>query len=128
MITFTVSDLKKMNGALGEFCDELRTCNVDDDRVFESKLVSCELISNVLRHGGVEAQFTGRVSSEYIEITVTSECFGKINPRAELPDVFSESGRGLYIVRTLCRGEITVNGGEIKVILKRQLFKFFYIP
>ncbi len=119
MITFTVSDLKKMNASLVEFCDELKTLDVDDDRVFESRLVSCELISNVLRHGGVEARFCGGVSGDVIEITVTSEKFGEVNPRAELPDVFAESGRGLYIVRTLCRGEITVNGGEIKVILKK---------
>lgn len=119
MATFTISDLKKMNGALVEFCEELKTCNVDDDRVFESKLVSCELISNVLRHGGVEANFCGRVSGDSIEIVVTSEKFGEINPRADLPDVFAESGRGLYIVRTLCRGEITVNGGEVKVVLKK---------
>lgn len=121
MITFTVSDLKKMNSSLVDFCEELKTQDVDDDKVFESKLVSCELISNVLRHGGVEARFSGGVSGDIIEITVTSEKFGEVNPNAELPDdVFAESGRGLYIVRTLCRGEITVNGGEIKVILKKQ--------
>lgn len=119
MATFTISDLKKMNGALVQFCEELKTCNVDDDRVFESRLVSCELISNVIRHGGVEAKFNGRVEGEYIEITVTSEKFGEVNPSPELPDVFAESGRGLYIVRTLCRGEISVNGGEIKVLLKK---------
>ncbi len=121
MITFKIDDLKNMNAALKAFCDELKVSNVADDTVFDSRLVSCELISNVLRHGGIEAVFTGEVCGGCVRITVSSEQFGKINPESPLPeDVFAESGRGLYIVRTLCHGDITVNGGEIKVTLKNK--------
>ncbi len=117
MVTFKVDDLKNMNGALAAFCEELRLSEVDEDAVFHSRLVSCELISNVLRHGGVEACFTGGRLGNHIKITVSSEQFGIVNPNPTLPDVFAESGRGLYIVRTLCKGQITVDGGKITVLI-----------
>ncbi len=120
MVTFKVSDLTKMNEMLASFCEELRERNVCDDTVFESRLVSCELLSNVLRHGGIEAEFNCKLVGNRIEITVASAQFGAINPNPKLPDVFAESGRGLYIVRTLCKGDISINGGEIKVVLQNK--------
>ena len=38
-----------------------------------------------------------------------------------VPDVFAESGRGLYIVKSLCTGEIERGeDGEIRVCIKRR--------
>ncbi len=54
LITFKVDNLKNMNAELKSFADFLRLSGADDDDIFASKLVSCELITNVIRHGGDE--------------------------------------------------------------------------
>ncbi len=52
MITFKVDNLKNMNSELRAFADFLKLNAICDDDVFASRLVSCELITNVIRHGG----------------------------------------------------------------------------
>ena len=121
MINFKVDNLINMHDELKAFTDFLRLSGVCDDDIFASKLISCELLTNVIRHGGDEAEFTGSLISGGIEITVTADSLKGVDIRGEMPDVFSESGRGFYIVKNMCRGEIERGPhGEIKVFLKRQ--------
>ena len=119
MITFRVDDLKKLNECLKPFLDYLRSADVNDDDVFDSRLVSCELITNVIRHLGEEAEFKGTLNADDIVITVSSpgtDC-NKLN--ACLPDVFAEGGRGLYIIKAICSG-ISSDGCSVKVSMKRH--------
>ena len=120
MINFKVDNLKNMGSQLKTFVDFLRLAGADDEDIFASKLVSCELITNVIRHGGDEAEFTGSLSGDVITITVTAESFKGLDISRPAPDVFAESGRGLYIVKSICsdieRGEC----GEIKVMIRRH--------
>ncbi|MDE6613237.1 MAG: ATP-binding protein [Clostridia bacterium] len=121
MISFKVDNLMNMRGELKAFTDFLRTSGVCDDDIFASKLISCELLTNVIRHGGDAAQFTGAVMADGVVITVTAESLKNVDIRGEMPDVFSESGRGFYIVKNMCRGEIERGPhGEVRVFLKRQ--------
>jgi anti-sigma regulatory factor (Ser/Thr protein kinase) len=108
MITFKVENLKEMNSALQSFVNFLKKQSIPDETMFDSKLVSCELITNVLRHCGESATFCAEVKGQTIYITVSSEvCQGeqcqKHLQEPVLPDVFAESGRGLYIVKALCQ-------------------------
>lgn len=122
MITFKVDNLKLMHDALKEFTDFLKTAGADEDDVFASKLVSCELITNVIRHGGDEAEFTGSLTGDKIFITVAAESLKGVDVGGKAPDVFAESGRGLYIVKCFSYGEIERgDGGEIKVAIKRHV-------
>lgn len=120
MITFKVEDLKNMNAQLKAFSDFLRSLNVSEDDVFLCRLVSCELIANVIRHGGEAADFTGELLSDKISITVTAESQKNVNLTPPIPDVFAESGRGLYIINA-----VSLNGinrgerGELRVYIKR---------
>ena len=120
MINFKVDNLKNMGSQLKTFVDFLRLSGADDEDIFASKLVSCELITNVIRHGGDEAEFTGTLSGDKITITVTAESFKGLDISRPAPDVFAESGRGLYIINSICsdieRGEC----GEIKVVIMRH--------
>ena len=50
MITFKVDNLKNMNDCLKPFLDFLLRSGVTDDDVFDSRLVSCELITLSLIH------------------------------------------------------------------------------
>ena len=120
MINFKVDNLKNMSSQLKTFVDFLRLSGADDEDIFASKLVSCELITNVIRHGGDEAEFTGSLSGDTITITVTADSFKDLDISRPAPDVFAESGRGLYIIKSICSDIERGDRGEIKVIIKRH--------
>ena len=82
--------------------------------------MSCELITNVIRHGGDEAEFTGTLTGDAIEITVSAQSLVGLDLSRSAPDVFAESGRGLYIVKCFCKEIRAGEGGEIKVAIKRE--------
>ena len=123
MISFKVDSLKNMSTQLKTFADFLRLSGADDEDIFASKLVSCELITNVIRHGGDEAEFTACLSGDTIMITVTAESFKGVDMTRPAPDVFAESGRGLYIVKSICSDIERGERGEIKVIIRRHCNK-----
>lgn len=115
MITFEIDDIKEMNAELWRFIEYLEGSGVDADSVFDSRLVSCELITNVLRHCGGSALFSGILSDGEITITVCSSSpTGKISV-PDLPEVFAESGRGLYIVNAISGGNVKIAGGNVTV-------------
>lgn len=118
MITFKVDNLINMNSALQVFLDFLQKQKVTEDALFNSRLVSCELITNVVRHTGKTAVFTGEIKGEIIEIRVKSDSPEKIDLNVTLPDVFAEHGRGLYIIKSICFGDVEQANGEIKVNIK----------
>ena len=120
MISFKVDNLKNMNSELKAFVEFLRVAGASDDDIFAGKLVSCELITNVIRHGGDEAEFTGTLSGDTIMITVTAESFKELDICRPAPDVFAESGRGLYIIKSICSDIERGERGEIKVIIRRH--------
>ncbi len=120
MISFKVDNLKNMGANVKTFVDFLRLSGADDEDIFASKLVTCELITNVIRHGGDEAEFTGTLSGDTITITVTAESFKGLDVARPAPDVFAESGRGLYIIRSICSCIERGDSGEIKVIIRRH--------
>lgn len=75
-------------------------------------------MTNAIRHGGAEAAFEGEILADRIRITVTS-ADGSFAISATLPDLMSESGRGLYIVKSVCIGEIERDGKALTVYIKR---------
>lgn len=121
MITFKVDNLKNMNSELRQFAEFLRLSGVGDDDIFASRLVSCELITNVIRHGGDEAVFCGSLSCDRIKITVAAESLKDVSLEGKAPDVFAESGRGLYIVKSFISGDILRGeSGEVIVFIDRK--------
>jgi hypothetical protein len=120
MITFEVDNLINMNCALQNFIDYLKGLNVKEDELFDCRLVSCELITNVIRHCGETASFKGAMRGNNIVISVSSKSSEGVEIVPTLPDVFAESGRGLYIVNAISDGHIKVVGNEIRVVIKRK--------
>lgn len=119
-VAFKVDNLNNMSSALSDFADFLRGQQFVDEDVFASRLVSCELITNVIRHSGEEAEFVAELFPDKIIIKVMAKGLDGVNIRTEVPDVFAESGRGLYIIR--CFGEIeTVAEGGLAVCIKRHI-------
>ena len=120
MISFKVEDLSDMNASLKEFVDLLESENVDADCVFDSHLIACELISNVLKHCKEAAHFCGYLTGEEVVISVHGESSVGVIPAPTLPEALAESGRGLYIINAVSGGNVTVQGNEVKVIIKRK--------
>ncbi len=117
MITFKVDNLKNMNAELKAFADFLRSRDIADEQVFLSRLVSCELITNVIRHGGEAALFRGTVLVDKIEISVRAQSLDGVNLNPSLPDVLAENGRGMYIIKSV--GEVERGAaGELRVYIK----------
>ncbi|MCM1546480.1 MAG: ATP-binding protein [Clostridiales bacterium] len=117
MITFEVDDIRDMNAELAQFLRYLKSFGVDEDAVFDSRLISCELITNVLRHCGGSACFSGVFDNGEIVISVRAE-----NPSGkicvpDLPSALAEGGRGLYIVNAISGGNVIISGGDVTVKL-----------
>ncbi len=118
MVNFKVNDLKKMNESLREFAEYLRSQSVAEEDIFASRLVSCELISNVIIHSGKTAEFCGELSGGGITVTVTAGDFKDVELNPSLPSVFAESGRGMYIVNCICGGDMVRLSNGLKVFIK----------
>ena len=118
MITFKVDDLKEMSARLKAFAEDLRGFGVAEEDIFASRLVSSELISNVIIHGGTGAELNCELLDGKICIRVLSPSFNGVNLNPPKPDVLSESGRGMYIIRSVCLGEIERDGDGVRVYIK----------
>lgn len=118
MVTFKVENLKDMNARLKAFAEFLRLSDVCDDDIFASRLVSCELISNVIIHSGEAAEFTGEILSDRISITVLASGLDGVNLHPALPDVLAESGRGMYIINSVCLGDVERRDGGLRVFIE----------
>lgn len=119
MIEFVVCEIEEMNGELNRFVNYLQSAEVDEDAVFYSRLVSCELITNVLRHCSGSAKLLAELSESGVKITVCASVPSGVIAIPSLPDVLAESGRGLYIVNAVSGGNVTIDGGDVTVIIKR---------
>lgn len=109
-----------MNSELSAFVEFLKSQQLADEDVFLSRLVSCELISNVIRHGGETAEFKGELLVDKISITVTAQSQAGINLTPSKPSVLSEGGRGLYIINAVSMNGIErLSDGELRVFIKR---------
>ena len=89
MMTFAVDNLTEMHRSLQRFAEYLRGAGLDEDDVFNSRLVGCELLTNVIRHCGHTAFFSGGVEGELIVISVSSEGAKKFELCRGLPDALA---------------------------------------
>ncbi len=120
MITFKVDNLKSMSAQLSAFAELLKTAAVCEDDIFLSRLVSSELISNAIRHGGEEAEFRCEICVDRINITVRASSFEGVELNPPPPSALAESGRGFYIINSVSLNGIECGeGGTLTVAIKR---------
>ena len=115
MVSFVISDLKAMNESLKEFAEYLRLMRVDEEDVFASRLVSCELITNVIIHSGQAAEFRGELAGADIAISVIANGMENVDLNPSLPDAFAESG-----VNCICGGNVERRDGGLHAVIKRK--------
>lgn len=115
---FEVKTKKALAEALSGLCEYLSGYGVSDGSVFDSKLVVSELVGNVLRHSDGVATLSGKVKDGFVELTVRSTVAFCPPEKSRCPDVFSESGRGLFIVDNVCAERTFSEDGSICVRIK----------
>ena len=118
MIVFKVKDSSMLQEVLEELTKFLIHEGISNERVFDSKLVACELLGNVLRHTESETGLYGEIKDGHIELKVFSSMPFETPKKIVCSDVFSEHGRGLFLVNELCEGQIFSEMDGIRVRLK----------
>ena len=103
---FKVKNYATLQTALDRLCEFLSEQNVHADSVFDSKLVACELLGNVLKYTDGEAGLHSEVKEDVIELKVLSDTFFALPEKIVCSELFAESGRGLFLVNTLCEGQV----------------------
>ncbi len=120
-MVFEVENEKTMQAAISEFCRFLTAQNVSSETVFNTRLVATELLGNVFRHtNDSKAVFGALIQDGFIELTVHSNTAYRPPKNSKLPELFSEHGRGLYLVDSVCVERLETAEGGILVRIKRM--------
>jgi len=100
--SFQCQDARRAEHVRGHFLAFLHTFAADSSDFAAAELIFGELVGNVVRHapGRINIRLDWTGSDAILWVADTGEGF---ESRSRLPDAFSESGRGLFIVSTLAR-------------------------
>lgn len=97
---FHASDAHTAHAARGEVGEYLRAFG-DEVNVFTSELIVGELLANTVEHAPGLVHLTVDWSDDHPLLIVRDNGPGLRSLAAELPDVYSEGNRGLYLIKTL---------------------------
>jgi len=101
-----VKNYATLQAALDGLCAFLSEQGVGQDDVFDGKLVACELLGNVLKYTDGEAGLRCEIKDECIELKVLSDTFFELPENIVCSGLFAENGRGLFLVKTVCDGQV----------------------
>ncbi|MBR2441669.1 MAG: hypothetical protein IKB20_01155 [Clostridia bacterium] len=117
-MVFKVKDYTAMQEALVALCAFLEGEQIPKERVFDAKLAACELMGNALKYAGGETGVESEIKDGYIQLKIYSKRFFALPEKVVCADLFSEHGRGLFLVNELCRGEMTAEEDGIRVRIR----------
>ena len=115
---FKVKNYATMQNALEKLCEYLSGMGISDEQIFDSKLIACELLGNVLKYTDGESGLHGEIENGFIRLKIISEEYFALPEKIVCSDVFSEHGRGLFLTDKLCGGRIASDDEGITVLLK----------
>jgi anti-sigma regulatory factor (Ser/Thr protein kinase) len=113
-----IQNIEALQKALQQLANTLEQEGLSEENIFDSKLVACELLSNVLRHTDSETGLISQVADGHIELKILSEVFFKVPEKITCSDLNAEHGRGLFLVEQLCAGAIESEKDGIRVRIK----------
>ncbi len=113
-----VKNYDSMQVALEALCSFLRVQGVSSDCIFDSKLVACELLGNVLRHSNGAARLQGEIKDGFLELKILTDDVFPITECNVCADVLSEHGRGLFLVREVCEQRVFNEEDGVRVCIK----------
>lgn len=117
-MVFEIENYAAMQSAIAEFCRFLQEQNVTPDGVFHSRLVANELVGNVLRHSDGKAVLRGSITDGFVELTIFSTTTFCPPERSRCSEVYAESGRGLFLVDSVCEERTFTEEGGIRVRIR----------
>ena len=115
-----IDDRNALKGALQELAEYLHAASSSEEGLFHSKLVVSELVGNVFRHSEGGASVTLERTGAFVHLTVHATKPFYPPEKSTLSDVYSESGRGLFIVDSVCEERKTTAEGGICVKVRIQ--------
>lgn len=112
---FKVKDYDALQEALSALCAFLEGGKIPQERVFDAKLIACELMGNALKYAGGETGVESQIKEDCIELKIYSKQFFAIPKNVVCADLFAEHGRGLFLVHELCKGQMIAEEDGIRV-------------
>ncbi len=117
-MVFKVKDYAALQEALSALCAFLESLNIPQEKVFDAKLVACELMGNALKYAGGETGVEAETRDGLIELKIYSKQFFAIPKTFACAELLAEHGRGLFLVNELCKGKITAEEDGIRVYME----------
>lgn len=114
---FEIKDYEALDYALEALSNFLAEKNAAPERIFDSKLVACELVGNVLKHAQGIAKLHSEIKAGLIELKIVSDKTFALPKEILCSDVYSEHGRGLFLVKQLCKERIFSEQDGIRVLI-----------
>ena len=118
-----IENYQTLRHAIENLCAFLSQEKVPVGSIFDSKLVVYELLGNVLQHSGGSAKLQSEVANGYVELTIWAEKVFFPPPKTELRvcvDTYSEHGRGLFLVDSVCEERFMAEDGALVLKIKMQ--------
>lgn len=115
---FEVKNLIQLQAEIARLCAFLTEQEVPAERIFDSRLVASELIGNALRHSKEGARLHAEIRDGCVEIIVFSKTVFTPPKTSVCSGVYSESGRGLFLVDSVCEERDMTEDGGIKVRIR----------
>lgn len=115
---FKIRNYEELQLALEGLSSFLLEQAVAEERIFDSKLVACELIGNVLKHAESVAELRGEIKDGFIELKILSQNAFVFPKEVLCSGVYAEHGRGLFLVKQICKERIYSETDGIKVLIE----------
>ena len=113
-MVYIIHNYDDFKSAIDEICAVLSSHAISSEKVYDCRLISHELIANVLQHSGGSAKLTVDMEKEHVAICVKAEC-AYCPPKGECPEVTAERGRGIFLVDSISAQRTFTDDGEIIV-------------
>ena len=115
MVKYEINNLTELREATKKMGDFLLEQGVPCELAFDSRLIVCELATNVVKHSESVARIEASVSAKEIVLTVYAKD-GSLPPVVSVcSEVTAESGRGLYLVDKLSFQRTVTEDGGVRV-------------
>ena len=119
MRLYLIKDKTSMKRALQEAHQDLSEEGLDETCFFRSKLVFSELASNAVKHATGGGNIRVEVFVDRVEITLSCATPILLPKESNCSTVYEESGRGLYLIDSVCHSRESTKEGGLKVVLVR---------
>lgn len=117
MVKYEINNLIQLREATQKMGDFLMEHGVPCELAFDSRLIVCELATNVVKHSESVARIEVCVTEKEILLTVYAKN-GSLPPvESVCSEVTAESGRGLYLVDKLSVKRRVTEDGGVRVVI-----------